>query len=175
MKRFEVFKGSTTYMSTTSIEAVPFDSLASMQKAGYKFRIDGKVASMRAVMELKNPEPNPPYQAVFDVDVQHDDGSIESVKAVASVEDADDAPVNSKPVDNSDIQSTQQTTPDKPASDKPTSKGRVKKRVFCPETGVEYSSMSEAGRALGIDPAAVSYAAANNKATKGYHFEIRIE
>lgn len=174
MKSFEVFKGSITYMSTTSIEAVPFDSLSSMQKAGYKFRIDGKVASMRAVMELKNPKSdpgsNPSYQTVFDVEVVHDDGSIESAKAVASVDDADDAAVNSKPVDNSDIQRTQQTTPDKSAG-----KGRVKKRVFCPETGVEYGSMSEAGRALGIDPAAVSYAAANNKATKGYHFEIRVE
>ena len=170
MKSFEVFKGSITYMSTTSIEAVPFDSLSSMQKAGYRFRIDGKVASMKAVMDLKNPESNPSYQTVFDVDVLHDDGSVESVKAVASVEDADDASAYAKPVDNSDIQPTQQTTPDKP-----TSKGRVKKRVFCPETGVEYGSMSEAGRALGLDPAAVSYAAANNKATKGYHFEIRVE
>lgn len=170
MNRFEVFKGSTTYMSTTSIEAVPFDSLSSMQKAGYKFRIDGKVVTMKAVMELKNPEPKPSHQTVFDVDVMHDDGSVESVKAVASVEDTDDTPAKSKPVDNSDTNHIQQTTPDKP-----TSKGRVKKRVFCPETGVEYSSMSDAGRALGLDPAAVSYAAANNKATKGYHFEIRVE
>lgn len=174
MKSFEVFKGSITYMSTTSIEAVPFDSLSSMQKAGYRFRIDGKVASMKAVMDLKNPksnpESNPSYQTVFDVDVLHDDGSIESAKAVASVEDIDDASAKVKPVDNSDVQPIQQTTPDKPAG-----KGRVKKRVFCPETGVEYGSMSEAGRALGLDPAAVSYAAANNKATKGYHFEIRVE
>lgn len=168
MKQFEVFKGSTTYMSTTSIEAVPFDSLQSMQKAGYRFRIDGKVASMKDVMRLKEPAKEPTYQKVFDVTIQKDDGTIEEAKAVATFEEVEQKPVKvAEPAQSAQEPVAQ---PSKPARE-----GRAKKRVFCPETGVLYNSMTEAGKALGIDPASVSYAALNGKASKGYHFEIRLD
>lgn len=171
MKCFEVFKGSTTYMSTTSIEAVPFESLQSMQKAGYRFRLDGKVASIKDVMRLKEPAQEPSYQRVFDVIIQKDDGTLEEAKAVATFEDVDSKPVTvtepTKPVQSSEESVAQ---PSKPARE-----GRAKKRVFCPETGVLYNSMTEAGKALGLDPASVSYAASNGRASKGYHFEIRLD
>ena len=51
---------------------------------------------------------------------------------------------------------------------------RSVKKIKCIETGDVYKNMTEAGKAMGIDPAYISDAVRLNKPAKGYHFE-RVE
>lgn len=53
-------------------------------------------------------------------------------------------------------------------------KTRSVKKIKCIETGDVYKNMTEAGKAMGIDPAYISDAVRLNKPAKGYHFE-RVE
>lgn len=54
MKKFEVWKGNQKKMSTESLACMPTDAqLKSMKEHGYKFKIDGKVADIKKVLEVK--------------------------------------------------------------------------------------------------------------------------
>lgn len=64
---------------------------------------------------------------------------------------------------------------DKPIESSLTTVSRPRKvrPVYCIETDTMYSSMSAAGRALGIDPAAISYAIqVSRPTTSGYSFSL---
>ncbi len=54
--KFEVInQDKKVVMYCSSIECIPDeDEILSMTKAGYKFKIDGKIVSKKQIIELKN-------------------------------------------------------------------------------------------------------------------------
>ena len=54
--KFEVInQNKKVIMYCSSIECIPNeDEILSMVKAGYKFKIDGKIANKKQIIELKN-------------------------------------------------------------------------------------------------------------------------
>lgn len=174
---FQVYKGSTTYMGTDSVSAIPFDSLSSMQKAGYKFRLNGKTASISTVMELKKDVKRASVSALSATTDVHPNApmSVNLVTEKAAVRvTGTDGKVGLEVgefVDARPSKESQKPTPTPTPTSAPKKK-RATKQVFCEQTGITYSSMSEAGRALSIDPAAVSYAAQTGRPTKGYTFKV---
>jgi hypothetical protein len=179
-------------MSTTSFSAIPFDSLSSMQKAGYRFRLNGKVISMSELLKLKNTvsvdqkakvvtdEGGDPVGAISEVDLNNISvvmGETEDDIRKESEDRPDPETKPTKPVHINPVTAPAdkpEPTPINPPVNPPSSakKGRSTKKVYCKETDTVYDSMSAAGRALGLDPAAVSYAAANGRPTKGYNFSV---
>lgn len=55
MKKFEVVNNNgVSFMSCYSIDLLPDDrQLTSLSRAGYKFRVDGKILSLKKIKELK--------------------------------------------------------------------------------------------------------------------------
>lgn len=185
---FEVYKGAITYMSTTSIDAVPFDSIISMTRAGYKFRLDGRTVSMSYMQEWKkklDAEAKTAKASKLDTSAASK-STPEHVETIESDEQEIDNDISVDEDVEVDLASGSLTCVVEDDVAEPVAvaakvtepkqkKTRATKKVKCIETGVIYNSMSEAGRALGIDPASISYAVANNKATKGYTFQIVID
>lgn len=125
---FEVVRDNKVYMSTEEPSYIPYNDLDSMQKSGYKFKLDGRVIS---ASQLKSRNSTP--------------AKVTECKAVE---------------------------PKVTSSTSTTTKRKVR-RVYCKQTDTIYKNMSEAGRALGLDPAAVSYAIqVNRPTTSGYTFSI---
>ena len=178
--QFQVFKGPITYMSTTSLIAIPFDNLPSMQRAGYRFRLDGKAVTMSKVMELKSAADAELKARAATSNNLDDDVSGETNEDDIRKEEVD------RPDPEIKLTTSVRINPVPVPADKPTptpinppvnppaavKKGRATKKVYCKETDTVYDSMSAAGRALSLDPAAVSYAAANGRPTKGYTFSV---
>lgn len=178
--QFQVFKGPTTYMSTTSLIAIPFDNLPSMQRAGYRFRLDGKAVTMSKVMELKSAADAELKARAATSNNLDDDVSGETNEDDIRKEQVDRPDLETKPttlvhINPVPVPADKPTpTPINPPVNPPAAvkKGRSTKKVYCKETDTVYDSMSAAGRALNLDPAAVSYAAANGRTTKGYTFSV---
>ena len=58
--KFEILnQNKKVIMYCSSIECIPNeDEILSMTKAGYKFKIDGKIANKKQIIELKNNKQN---------------------------------------------------------------------------------------------------------------------
>ena len=55
--KFEAVLNGITMMSTEDIECVPGeDQISSMTKAGYKFKIDGKIVTSKKIKEFLEPD-----------------------------------------------------------------------------------------------------------------------
>lgn len=183
--QFEVYRGAITYMSTTSVEAVPFESIISMTRAGYKFRLDGRTVSMSYMQEWKkklDAEAKTAKASKLNMSAASN-ANPEHVETIKSDEQEIDNAVSVEADVEVDLTSGSLTCVVEDDVAEPVAvaakvtepkqkKTRATKKVKCNETGVIYNSMSEAGRALSIDPASISYAVANNKAAKGYTFQI---
>lgn len=143
--KFEVYKGSITYMSTEYPSCIPYNNLRSMQGSGYKFRLNGKAATVSEILKIKDTVTKAEWGAV-DIDEPLNNANNVSEEETDAVEE-----------------------PKKQATSK---KSRQVKKVYCKETDTTYDSMSAAGRALSLDPAAVSYAVQVGRPTKGYTFTL---
>lgn len=50
---FQVFKNGRGLMSTTSVKCIPSKAqLQDMQRAGYKFKLDGKAATISDILKV---------------------------------------------------------------------------------------------------------------------------
>lgn len=147
MFEFSVYKNGITYM--TYIEYVPFKDIDSMHQAGYRFRLNGKSIKLSDVKALEGLDLH-----------KYDPDDPESATQVQTKKD--------------DVQLSTGVTVEKKEPEEKPKRGRSKRRVICMEDGKVYNSMSEAAKAYGIDPAAVSYSVNTGKPTKkkdGYHFK----
>ena len=63
---FEIFaKGGEGRMETTSVSCIPFDQLDSMSKAGFKFKLDKKRASVTEIKKLAKLKPSASSNKTF--------------------------------------------------------------------------------------------------------------
>ena len=146
MFEFSVYKNGITYM--TYIEYVPFKDIDSMHHAGYRFKLNGKSIKLSDVKALEGLDLH-----------KYDPDNPESATPVQPKKE------EVKLSTGAAVEEETRTAP---------KRGRSKRRVICVEDGTVYGSMSEAAKAYGIDPAAVSYSVNTGKPTKkkdGYHFK----
>lgn len=145
-------------------EYVPFDDIDSMHAAGYRFMINKKKVPLAAVKALRGKD-------LHNYNPDNPDATPEIGKS--SNQTTPKAPPAPKAVDA--VEEVEQ--PKKEPIRRPTpagGRGRAKRQVKCVDDGKIYNSMSEAAKAYGIDPAAVSYSVNTGKPTKkkgGYYFQ----
>ena len=164
---YEVYlPGYGTMAHTDSVRCVDnMETIEEMARAGHKFKVDGKVVAKSNV-----------HQAVADslgisvaevrkqIKQQQQWGEECNETAYQHSEDG-------RPIDEGvSVMAAPVTTVEK-VDDRPK---RKVTRIRCVELDTVYKNMTEAGKALGIDPAYVSDSVRLNKEVKGYHFE-RIE
>lgn len=147
------------------------DTLNDMASNGYKFKVDGQFVAKTKVLETVaassdtlNPELEKfiirNSQSVVPAHNPHKENVI--IKSDTVVIQSKDA----KPAGFSALKQAVETQ-----SNEAKTKRKVRP-VKCVQNDKIYKNMSEAGRDLGIDPAAVSEAVKKNKPYKGYTFEI---
>jgi hypothetical protein len=140
------------------------DILNDMASVGIKFKVDGKWVSKTKVLEAveasnDNLDPslekyiicNPQYETIPKEYIKNDSNDVE-IKSISQ----------SKSKSGFDILKAAVETQPK----------RKVRPVKCLENNTTYKNMSEAGRDLGFDPAAISDAVKRNRSYKGYTFQI---
>lgn len=150
--KFEIFKNNKIYMTTHSVKCIPSKkSLDVMQRGGFQFRIDGHVMNKFEICKY--------VDNIYNTD--------------SAIDTSSNTVENSKSVESYVEQNKIVDQPNCTVSKSIISKKRVTRKIRCLQNGETYNSMSAAGRSLNIDPASISYAMQNCKATsQGYEFEF---
>ena len=131
-----------TKLGTEFVQCIyPEDVLLSMSRCGYKFELNGKRATAKAVSDY----------------VKENMCSIKNIIKPNHIQKEDSA--------NNDLVSDTQEKKSKPETSKKVGK------IRCVNTGKVYNKQSEAARDLGIDPAAVSDSLKTGRKRAGYLFE----
>ena len=152
MKYETYLPGYGTMVVTESVECVDTqETINILSKGGYKFKVDGKVVSKDNVHSAVGKSLGISCDEVRRRITRHKN-------AYSKVEESG----NKKSKD------------DEHTSQPDTSMRRKVTKIRCIETGDVYKNMTEAGKALGVDPASVSEAIKLGRPRGGYHFE-RVE
>lgn len=159
---YEVYlPGYGTLMKTDSVRCVDDeDTLNRLSNSGHKFKVNGKIVAKSNV-----------HQAVADalgISVKDVKSQIKDQKDFS---DEMEKAAHDRFVEEKVRERLLEQPKTEPEQHSPK---RKVTRIKCVELGTIYKNMTEAGKALGIDPAYISDAVRLNKPTKGYHFE-RVE
>lgn len=173
--KFEVINKLGHAVMSTEYESCVYDDedLADMAAAGYRFRVDGKVLTapkkVRSVLDKLLHAKSENAAAPHNVDEEsepssdsHTDTGTSQMPDARWEEDADSAQLQYSEPDVSTF--AEDAQPEAPAT-KPLNK------IRCIETGELFDKQSQAAKALGIDPAAVSDSLKTGRKRAGYTFE----
>lgn len=173
---FQVIRGydNKPMLRTEYESCIPYDDLESLDRAGYKFKLDGKAVSYKFMMNRRNLTVTTGGSA-DPLGLMNPSVESEEVKHSNETESPSE-PVVIVHTDNATLNELQGTLPEETTVDESIDKPRSRKSkpVKCLETGMIYNNQAEAAKALNINPAYVSMSISSGKPAKGYTF-IRVE
>ena len=154
----QIFTTDGNCVCTTEFETCSYDldTLRSMSKAGYTFRIDGKRVSFGNISQkvTASSRANAPKET-------------QSVTASESLKDIPPAVV-----ETAELESNLETAAVEVEIAPPAESATINRRaVRCVETGSVWASQSAAAKELGIDPSYISAAIKSGQPYKGMTFE----
>lgn len=153
----QIFTTDGNCVCTTEFETCSYDldTLRSMSKAGYTFRIDGKRVSFGNISQK--------VTASFRANAPKE---TQSVTASESLKDIPPAVV-----ETADLESNLETAAMEVEIVPPAEPAVSRRAVRCVETGSVWASQSAAAKELGIDPSYISAAIKSGQPYKGMTFE----